>query len=160
MGSEDNTGATDEPVPPMRFYGQRFGQPNVGGRACWGEEIVEHAFGYAIEVGADRHPHDGRERVCYIMVSNTATGRSVPVGMVFFGGDCRQTGADMSSIYAAVQAGIMPDDARAVAFIESYPEKLPILDAIQMQREYPTQFPWAFRGFDAAAISPGEVEVI
>lgn len=133
----------DEPVAPMQSFGHHP------------ETLASHYHAGWCGEHACPEP-DGRIKEVPIRLHDTLTGRQVVIGVLLFGPSNKLEDADMGGVDAAINQRWLPDDPRIRRFLEKYPQKLPHLGAMQLQREYPMQLPFAGR----MVLIPGDVEVI
>lgn len=132
-------------APAMQQYGLL---PDAG--------TTEYAYGFLGTQSGDC-PSDGlSRRVPLYLLDSARPHRRMELGEVRFGGDGRQTGASLDGIAEAIRKRWLPDDPRVLAFLSRYPQKLPDLQSLQLQREYPLQFPF----FGGLSLQPGDVEVV
>lgn len=133
----------------MRTYGQRLGARNRDGFANWSEEVISSPVSGMINtVPQSLHPHDGRRRLMPIIM-RMQSGHWVEVAHAVFDGQCRLERYDLLPVIAT-------EDKEIIAFVKRYADKIPTLDCMSTQREYPLQsskYPWLI-------LRLGEISVI
>ena len=131
----------------MVTCGQTLGVRSLSGFANHGETIQENpCSGMTNTVQQSHHPHDGRRRRCEIMM-RTKAGAWVVCAHAIYDGDC-----DLESFTVLD----VVDDKRLALWIERYAAKIPNLDTMQTQREWPLQSP----SMSWLLLRPGDIECV
>lgn len=140
-------GSTEDMPAGMLTYGQTLGVKILPGFANYGETIQDNpCIGMVNTVPQSKHPHDGRRRSCEILM-RSRTGDWLVVAHAVYDGDCDLESFEVLDVI---------DDKRLKLWISRYQQKVPNLDCMPTQREWPLQspsLPWCL-------LKPGDVQVI
>lgn len=147
----------DDPIPPMIVFGER----------CASADTMNLRRAYGMTNHAKKvHPlSNGKGVRLPISIGDPSTNRWCEIGYIYFAASGLQESVVLDKIWQAVEEKIIPDDPRIVSFIERYPAMLPDVEAIQRQREYPCQLPFAAsadrqRLIGPVMLRPGILEVV